>query len=106
MHRYQNMSFVDYRQNYYERQDHTLLDVRSTFEYYQGHVPGAINIPLDQLNSRVTELDRSKPIVVICATGNRSQTGANILAGAGYNSVYNLEGGTMVWMMNGLPLDH
>ncbi|PJF39542.1 MAG: transferase, partial [Phototrophicales bacterium] len=74
-------------------------------EFKNGHVPGAINIPLDQLQARIDEIPTDKPIVVICASGNRSQTGAKRLANAGYDRVYNLKGGTMSWMMAGLPIE-
>lgn len=103
---YQHLSFVDYRNTFFENQDHSLVDVRTTMEYAQGHVPGAINIPLNELATRFNDVARDKPIVVICASGNRSMSGSEILASAGFNDVYNLQGGTMVWMMNGLPLEH
>lgn len=101
---YQHLSFVDYRDHYYNKTDHTLVDVRTAMEYMQGHVPGAIHIPLDQLAQRASELPKDKPTVVICATGNRSITGSKILVNAGFQTVFNLQGGTMVWMMNGLEL--
>jgi len=102
---YQHLSFVDYRDTYFENQEHTLVDVRSKMEYAQGHVPHAVNIPLNELQARLNDVDRSKPVVVICASGNRSMSGSEILAKAGVENVYNLMGGTMVWMMNDLPLE-
>lgn len=102
---YQHLSFVDYRDHYYEQDNHLLLDVRTSREYQQSHVPGAINIPLDQLEGRLSEVPEDEAVVVICASGNRSQTGAALLKEAGRQAVFNLQGGTMVWMMNGLPLE-
>lgn len=102
---YQNLSFVDYRDQFYETNEHLLLDVRTEMEFMRGHVPNAVNIPLHQLHSRLDEIDHTKPIVVICATGSRSMGGASALVSTGYKQVYNLQGGTMVWMMNGLPLE-
>jgi rhodanese-related sulfurtransferase len=102
---YQNLSFVEYRDNYYEKTEHSLIDVRSVMEYAQGHVPNAINIPLQELENRLSEISVEKPVIVICASGNRSRTGAEVIANAGYEHVYNLQGGTMVWMMNGQALD-
>jgi thioredoxin 1 len=101
---YHNLSFVDYRSQFFEASDHTLVDVRTSHEFTNGHIPGAVNIPLEQLRGRVADVPTNRPVVVVCASGNRSQDGAEILAGAGHTA-YNLEGGTMVWMMNGLPLE-
>lgn len=102
---YQHLTFVDYRDQYHNKGAHTLVDVRTRGEYYAGHLPGAVNIPLHELANRINEVDPEKPVVVVCATGNRSLDGSQILANAGFKAVYNLQGGTMVWMMNGMPLD-
>ena len=51
----------------------TLVDVREAREYADGHVPGAVLMPMGQLASRLAELDRAKPVFVICASGNRSR---------------------------------
>ncbi|MGJ3238682.1 MAG: rhodanese-like domain-containing protein [Anaerolineae bacterium] len=102
---YTNLTFVEYRDQYYEKADHTLVDVRSKMEYAQGHVPHAVNIPLNELKVRVNEIDQSKPVVVVCASGNRSMSGSDALVAAGFPQVYNLQGGTMIWMMNSLPLE-
>jgi len=101
---YQNLTFVTYRDTYFENADHTLVDVRSKMEFQQGHVPHAINIPLNELPNRLSEIESNQSVVVICASGNRSQSGADIIAKAGFQHVYNLQGGTMIWMMNNLPL--
>jgi rhodanese-related sulfurtransferase len=104
---FENMDFVTYRDKYFNnRTDHQLVDVRSSYEFMQGHVPNAVNIPLDQIGYRMNEIDQERPIVVICATGNRSQMAAQMLKQSGYNRVYNLQGGTMIWMMNGLQLNY
>ena len=55
------------------------VDVRERMEYAYGHVPGAVWIPMGQLASRLGELDRSKPVHVICTTGNRSKAMADLL---------------------------
>ena len=102
---YQTLTFVDYRDQFYEKADHLLIDVRSNMEYAQGHIPNAVNIPLQTLSARLGEIDSEKSVVVVCASGNRSMSGSEVLDEAGYNHVYNLQGGTMVWMMNGLPLE-
>ena len=50
----------------------TVLDVREPGEYRVGHLPGAVNIPMGQLTGRFGEIDRSKPVHVVCASGPRS----------------------------------
>lgn len=103
---YQNLSIADYKAQYVDaHKPHVLVDVRTAEEFRGGHLPGAINIPLNVLQQRAREVPRGKPVVVVCASGNRSVSGAKILAGAGYETVYNLQGGTMRWMMQRLPLE-
>lgn len=80
-----------------------LVDVRGPEEYAEGHVPGAINIPMDELPSRVEELDRSAPVHVICESGNRSSTMADFLTDAGF-SADTVAGGTSAWIRAGRPV--
>ncbi len=103
---YQNLNTKQYHAQYYENNaDHMLVDVRTPQEFVQGHLPGAINIPLNALPGRTNEVPTGKPAIIVCATGNRSITASQILAAAGHTDVYNLQGGTMAWMMSGLPLE-
>ncbi len=81
------------------------MDVREPWEYNQGHVPGAILIPLGQLSSRLGELDPEKPVAVICASGSRSQSAAALLGQKGFKTIYNVSGGTSAWMYSGLALE-
>lgn len=83
----------------------TVLDVREPWEYRQGHLPGAVLVPLAELAARVNEFDPETPIAVICATGNRSQSAAALLGQKGFKTVYNVRGGTLAWMRRGLPLE-
>jgi len=101
---YQHMNISTYRDDFAET-DHMLVDVRTTSEYNRGHLPGAINIPMDQINARIDEISKEKPVVFVCASGNRSGSVTEALANAGYDNVYNLDGGTMNWMMLGLSVD-
>lgn len=101
---FKDVTMADYRNQFYDNADHTLVDVRSEWEFNSGHIPGAINIPLEQISWRMNEIPRNRPVVVVCQSGNRSQAGARAMVEAGIQA-YNLQGGTMIWMMNGLPLE-
>ena len=70
----------------------TLLDTRTVREYQRGHIEGFYNIPVDELRDRVDELDKNKPIYVICQSGLRSYISCRILEGNGYTA-YNFAGG-------------
>jgi rhodanese-related sulfurtransferase len=81
-----------------------IVDVREVWEFGAGHVPGAVNIPLDELISRVDEL--REPLVLVCATGNRSGMAAQYLTTrAGFDRVANLVGGTYLWVSQGKPTE-
>jgi glyoxylase-like metal-dependent hydrolase (beta-lactamase superfamily II)/rhodanese-related sulfurtransferase len=82
-----------------------VLDVREPWEYVQGHVPGAILIPLGELARRGVELDPNTPVAIICATGSRSLSAAALFGRWGFETIYNVAGGTMRWMQIGLPLE-
>jgi glyoxylase-like metal-dependent hydrolase (beta-lactamase superfamily II)/rhodanese-related sulfurtransferase len=83
----------------------TVLDVREPWEYRQGHVPGAVLMPLAELSARVGEFDAETPVAVICATGSRSQSAAALLGQKGFKTIYNVRGGTLAWMRRGLPIE-
>lgn len=70
----------------------TLLDARTVKEYGRGHVDGFINIPVDDLRERLEEIDKEKPLYVMCQSGIRSYIACRILAAEGYNC-YNFSGG-------------
>lgn len=82
-----------------------VLDVREPWEYRQGHVPGALLIPLGDLRGRLNELNPEQPVAVICASGSRSQSAAALLGQQGFKTVYNVVGGTIYWVQTGLPLE-
>lgn len=69
-----------------------LVDVRTPGEFGRGHVDGAINIPVDQLERRMAELgSRETPVVVYCASGNRSARAKRMLEGAGFETVHDMK---------------
>ena len=77
----------------------TLLDTRTEKEYAGGHIPGAINIPLDSLRERLGEMDGSKPVYVNCYSGLRSYIACRILSGNGF-ACCNLSGGYRFYALN------
>jgi rhodanese-related sulfurtransferase len=81
--------------------DVEVLDVRRIGEYEAGHVPHAMNVPLDTLPERIDELDPSKAIAVICASGYRSSTATSILERHEFRTLYNVTGGTSAWVAAG-----
>ena len=76
----------------------TVVDVRSASEWNEGHVPGAVHVPLAHLVSRLPELRSRQPIVTYCQTGPRSVTAASVLRAAGIADVSNAEGGFDAFM--------
>jgi molybdopterin/thiamine biosynthesis adenylyltransferase/rhodanese-related sulfurtransferase len=79
------------------------VDVREADEWEQGHIPGAVHVPRGNLESRIEGVatDRSAPVVLYCAAGNRSVFAAKTLEELGYESVYSLVGGFTDWKRNG-----
>lgn len=75
--------------------DVLILDVRNPDEFKSGHIPNAINIPVDRLASKLSTLNsyKNSEILVYCASGGRSSKAANILSKRGFSKVYNLSGG-------------
>lgn len=88
------------------REDGVVLDVREPAEYARGHVVNARNIPLATLDKRLSELEKFKnrPVIVCCATGNRSVSAGGTLRKAGFEKVFNLSGGMAAWEQAGLPV--
>ena len=90
------------------KEDNTyLIDVREVSEFEEVHAQGACNIPLSELNAEsvkskagASENDR---ILLICRSGSRSMTGAQLLQGMGFKDLSNVEGGTLKWVEEELP---
>jgi hydroxyacylglutathione hydrolase len=81
-----------------------ILDVREPEEYQTGHVPGAINLPQAELASRLEELPRDKPLLVVCQSGMRSVRSTQFLKQAGFAQAVSVTGGTSGWAAAGRPL--
>jgi rhodanese-related sulfurtransferase len=84
-----------------------ILDVRTTQEFASGHVPGAVNVPHDELASRLEELpvEKSEEIVVHCQSGRRASLAEATLREAGYSNVRDLDGHWQAWQASGLPVE-
>jgi rhodanese-related sulfurtransferase len=76
-----------------------ILDVRTPAEFAKGHIPGAINIPHDELAGRVEELgvDRDAEVVVYCRSGRRAGVAESVLVESGFSNVHDLSGHWLGW---------
>lgn len=79
------------------RENTVVLDVREPAEYTFGHIPGALSIPLGELEHRLSELNQDDDIYVICRTGNRSDVAAKLLVANGFKHVWNVIPGMSAW---------
>jgi len=84
-------------------EDLLVLDTRSQYEWDSGHIEGALHIYVGQLEKRLAEVPRDKPVAVICNVGHRAGLGASILLRAGYEAVYNVLGSVKAWIAAGFP---
>ena len=89
------------------REGATALDIRETKEMDGTKLIGAVHIPLSQLKERAAalSLDKSKPVVVYCARGQRGPLAASDLKAAGFTQIFNLTGGFKAWTEAGLPVE-
>jgi hydroxyacylglutathione hydrolase len=85
--------------------DVTVLDVRSSSEFSEGHIPASLHIQLGYLSDRLKEVPADRPVVVQCRSGGRSQIGASLLKKLGRQEVMNLVGGLAAWEERGLPVE-
>ena len=108
---FEELSVEDYKTRFYDNGNgHFLLDVRTEDEFAEARIPGAINIPLDELQGRADEVEDAaggNPVVIVCRTGQRSMMGAQILRYAGVDDLifYNLSTGTVGWAQHDWPLE-
>jgi len=94
-------AFVSVEEAHQMYEDGTfVLDVRTPEEWNEFHAPNTTLIPLDELASRVDELPKDQPIVVVCRSGNRSQAGRDILLQAGFDAT-SMNGGLNEWRSKG-----
>lgn len=82
-----------------------ILDVRTPEEFRQARLHGAVLIPLGELERRMPEIPRDRPLLVYCSVGARSATAAGLLAARGYREVYQMSDGLVGWYKNGFPIE-
>lgn len=96
------MSPQDYQATYADS-DHFLLDVRTPEEFAEEHIAGAVNVSLQTLPQRLSEIPTDKPVIVYCRSGNRSAEAMSVLRQAGYTAISDM-GGIIAWKNAGLPV--
>lgn len=86
--------------------DALVVDIRSAESFSRGHIVNAKNIPSDELDSRLSQLEQHKagPVIAVCENGITSTRAVNTLRGAGFDSAYGLKGGMTSWNQAGLPV--
>ncbi len=80
-----------------------VLDVRTDLEYSEEHIEGAVNIPVEELEQRIDELDNSDEFLVYCRTGNRSGAAISIMVRYGFDKIFHLSDGINGWKNAGYP---
>jgi len=84
--------------------DTQIVDVREPDEWAEGHMGGAMHIPLGELLQRTGELDPNRPVVTVCHLGGRSLIAAGALSNAGFRDVASMAGGMAAWEDAGQPI--
>jgi len=82
-----------------------VLDVRTAKEFAEGHVPGAVNVPYDQVASRLAQIPKDKDVVLYCRSGRRAGLAAGVLEANGYKELKQLQGDMEAWLKEGRPVE-
>ncbi len=82
-----------------------VIDVRTPEEFAAGHIPGAVNIPFDEVAERISEVEAPHGVALYCMVGPRARRGETALLASGYTSVFHLEGGLAAWQAAGYPVE-
>jgi hydroxyacylglutathione hydrolase len=85
--------------------DKVILDVRGEGEWKAGHLPGSLNLPVGELEGRVGQLPRDRPVIVHCQTGVRAAIAASLLRARGFREVSLFPGGFAEWRAAGRPVE-
>ena len=86
------------------REGAQLVDVRTPEEVDAGRIEGALHIELEELPARAGELEQGRPVVFYCRSGQRSALASGAFRAAGFEA-YNLDGGLLAWVGDGLPIE-
>lgn len=92
-----NISADELHQRLQRREKLTVVDVREPDEFRSGHIPGAVNVPLSQLESGAKKLEPEAETVLICRSGSRSATAFHRLKRMGFTDLKNMPGGMLAW---------
>jgi rhodanese-related sulfurtransferase len=82
-----------------------VLDVRTPKEFAEGHVPGAVNVPHDQVASQLAQIPKDKDVVLYCRSGRRAGLAAGVLEANGYKELKQLQGDMEAWLKDGRPVE-
>lgn len=100
---YGDVTVADARALIEDKPEMVILDVRTPSEFDDGHIEGALNIPVDDLEGRLDELSEDEELLVYCRTGNRSTRAVGVLEDAGFTKIFHMDGGITAWMAAGYP---
>ena len=101
---FQNVTVAQAREMIISNRYLVILDVRTPTEFSNGHIEGAINIPVDNIKERIKELNLRDKILVYCGSGSRSTLASGVLVDNGFTRVYNMFEGYGAWKNAGYPV--
>jgi len=101
---YGNVSVYEARSLIQGHRDLVVLDVRTASEYGEGHIEGALNIPVQELEGRLGELDTGSEFLVYCRSGSRSSSAVQVMRANGFDKVYHMSAGIAAWVGAGYPV--
>lgn len=89
-----------------QNQDNVLvLDVREQWEYDEGHIPGVVHLPMNDIPASLSQIPTDQTVIVTCRSGNRSSQVTAFLRENGFTNVHNMDGGILAWQAAGLPVE-
>ena len=94
-----NISVSEFEKKLAATKEKTVLDVRTSNEFSQGHLANAVNIDYykSDFKENVGKLDKNKPVFVYCLSGGRSSSAAGVLKDLGFKEIFNMQGGMKAW---------
>ena len=101
---YGDVSVTEAKSLIEEKPNLVILDVRTVSEYVEGHIEGAINIPVQELEDKIDEISKNDEFLVYCRTGNRSSQAVSILESSGFTKIFHMDEGITGWKNAGYPI--